>query len=252
MSEATSALGRSGEIVSEDRLLTMHQCQEVRAVLYSLRGAWIARLSRKPRCTYFTLGPAASYDVRTSPNPTEEYFGRIRDYNILLLTHFGDVLESVRSALEHRLKAPVKYSSEFALPGFHIFRSGAIVTSAQGPPHLDMQYTILPWRTRWDDAAPLSFTLAISLPSGGSGLQTWNITFADTHTAYTPGYVTDLASLMQERGGTFHPYTCGSLFVHQGLLLHRIAAPIRITPKDERITLQGHGLRLGGEWHLYW
>ena len=50
----------------------------------------------------------------------------------------------------------------------------------------------------------------------------------------------------------FLPYRCGELVIHSGLMFHQIAEWKEIIPDDKRITLQGHGLRHGDGWIIYW
>jgi hypothetical protein len=40
--------------------------------------------------------------------------------------------------------------------------------------------------------------------------------------------------------------------LQNGRLLHRIAAISKIVASDERVTLQGHGIRAGNNIILYW
>ena len=51
---------------------------------------------------------------------------------------------------------------------------------------------------------------------------------------------------------SFHPYERGALSPHSGLLLHRLGQVPKIRDHDERITLQGHGVRINGTWILHW
>jgi hypothetical protein len=75
-----------------------------------------------------------------------------------------------------------------------------------------------------------SFTLPLSTPER-SGLNLWR----DGAAAAEPD---------------FHPYRSGQLVVHSGLATHQ--AVLRCDGYLERITLQGHGVRLGQQILLYW
>ena len=50
----------------------------------------------------------------------------------------------------------------------------------------------------------------------------------------------------------YYPYSTGQLIVHSGMYLHQIAAMSEVVPGGERITYQGHALRFGNSWRLYW
>jgi hypothetical protein len=42
------------------------------------------------------------------------------------------------------------------------------------------------------------------------------------------------------------------MVLHDGLMLHAIGAAPAARATGHRITLQGHGVRFGGQWRLYW
>jgi hypothetical protein len=79
-----------------------------------------------------------------------------------------------------------------------------------------------------------SFTLALSTPAG-SGLQIWQGE-GDAGT--------------DANSATFYPYHDGELIWHQGLVLHQ--AILNCSGEIERVTLQGHALRLEQQLLLYW
>ena len=81
-----------------------------------------------------------------------------------------------------------------------------------------------------DLKSAFSFTLPIKLPVHGGGLSIWNAKFEKERILYTPG----------------------EIFVHPGNLMHQIAGQPFVEPGDQRITLQGHGIKVDGKTILYW
>ena len=170
----------------------------------------------------------------------------------MLHREFGDLYAALRTALEAHLGVPVAYTDVFALPGFHIFMGDAIASAARAPVHFDGQYQYLPWETPLDLVPPISFTLPISLPAAGGGLDLWNLTPHDVRRASDMGMDTDVNRIKDRKHKTFHPYALGVMALHSGLLLHRIGDVGPMSVLDQRITLQGHGVRVGGTWILHW
>ncbi|MFL5337013.1 MAG: hypothetical protein ACJ8H8_28495 [Geminicoccaceae bacterium] len=95
---------------------------------------------------------------------------------------------------------------------------------------------------------PLSSTLAVALPAKGGGLKTWDIRYDE----YKKLNTDEKAKLRAARKKEHHPYKIGQMVLHSGFQLHHVAPTPEFGPGDERITLQGHGIRRGGVWELYW
>lgn len=145
--------------------------------------------------------------------------------------------------------APARYTEPLALPGFHIDLLDKAFEQAIAPIHFDLQYRLHDWRaTDADLDHPISFTLAISLPQHGGGLNTWDISLAERRKRAneTPQELAQSCKLV------FHAYERGQMALHAGHLLHQIAPGTALQPQDERITLQGHGVYVDGAWRLYW
>jgi hypothetical protein len=203
--------------------------------------------------TFFTLGRASYLDVCLTGKDQElNYYQAVRKSNELLLSHFSDLYSRLLESLYSELADPVTYTDKLARPGFHVFLGSAISAAGQARAHFDVQYDKLQFGGKPDSVEPISFTLPLRLPRGGSGLETWNVTRDRYENAVRQGMVRSLHDYAEQKVRAYHPYTPGVLFVHKGLLLHRIASPGVIHPEDERVTLQGHGLRIAGKWLLYW
>lgn len=221
------------------------------AKVLRLRRHWIGRGSTGVT-EFFSLGRACYLDFCCSESPEKDYLGGAPVANRALARTFAPMYERVRAAIESHLGEPVRYTDRFALPGFHIFLGQAIARAAGAPVHFDQQYQYLPWRRSLDSLPPISFTMAVALPKGGGGLDTWNVTPEDVTRAVQLGLEPDLNKIKDRKFKIHHPYRLGTLALHSGLLLHRIGNVPKIHDSDERITLQGHGVRVDGTWVLHW
>lgn len=221
-------------------------CVEVSERLESLRPQWLTR-----GIGYSTLGLATYLDAVPSEDPQKTYFGRLAQHNRILREHFGGLLARVADELTVLLKTPTRYDERVALPGFHVFEGEGIAVEPRPSQHFDLQHRELPWPF---PIAPveqaMSFTLPIALPRDGGALDVWDITETEMLR------LERLGRTFQSIGTTMparrHEYRVGRMTVQLTPILHRIAAVPARRPGDQRITLQGHGIRDADGWVLYW
>lgn len=221
------------------------------AKVHALHSRWIGR-GTQGVTEFFSLGTAAYLDFCCSDNPQADYLERAPAHNVVLWRAFRPMYERIGKAIEAHIGEKVVFADRFALPGFHIFQGKAIERAAGAPVHFDQQYQYLPWGRRLDPVPPISFTMPVSLPKAGGGLDMWNVTPDDVTRAVRLGIEPDLDRIKERKFRTRHAYALGTLALHSGLMLHRIAGAKAIRDSDERITLQGHGVRIGGTWVLHW
>jgi hypothetical protein len=229
-------------VVSQHEVLRPAECEAVRDQVLALKRHWRPRSNEG---NFFTLGVASYLDAVGRHGA---YVGEARETNRILRENFDWLCERVRTGFEKLLGQSVRYSEQCALPGFHIFFYGGGDHSGDRPSgraHFDLQWIhAMPGRRRPDET--LSFTLPIDEPSGGCSLAVWPAHFdaikpdfdALAHAANTPAQTVR--------------YARGRMVVHDGLLLHAIGAASIADPKGYRITFQGHGAKLSGNWQLYW
>jgi hypothetical protein len=230
--------------LSEHDVLDLRECELVRNEVLELRQHWT---SRSERSGFFSLGAAAYLDA---PQCRDAYLKSAHITNPLLHRAFQKLYVRVQQFFEALFEQPVYFDPELALPGFHIFVSRVAQQERQNVAdraHFDLQWMhTLPGR---HPAATLSFTLPIEVPSCGASMAIWQARYQDA----VRGGFTGIQYASRHQPRTL-PYTPGRLVVHDGLLLHAIGpAPVpTIAPYGNRITLQGHGVRLAGRWLLYW
>lgn len=232
-------------------VLDLGECERVSRDVCDLRSQWIPR-AQQP-ASFFTLGLAGYQDLSGPAEhvPSRNYYQEAPFFNALILDRFGWLLRRVQSTLEGFLGMTTRFDSRLALPGFHIFDYLAIPTTDVASIHFDLQYQLIDWRDYApapDFSNPISFTLPIRLPKGGGGINEWDL----THQEMSRTVHNDLVSFVRCRSKTFYSYSVGMLAIHSGHRLHQIAGVADVQPGDQRITLQGHGLRRGPETVLYW
>jgi len=231
-------------------LLDVTDCERVASAVSNLRDHWIPRT--RPPTSFFTLGVASYMDLSSPAEQglTRNYYEEAPIFNALILDRFGWLLKLIQDALNDTLGLTTCFCPRLAVPGFHIFEHLAIPTTDLASIHSDLQYQLIQWgdcATLLDFRNPVSFTLPIKLPAGGGGINEWDLTYEEMTLAHL-----DLATSLRSRRKSFQPYSIGSLALHSGHYLHQIAGVADVQPGDQRITLQGHGLRRGTDIILYW
>lgn len=232
-------------------ILTPAQCDEVCSAVHYLRDHW-AQVNEGT--LFYTLGAASYIEFCRPGEAAERYYGKARALNPLLREHFPGIMEHLRGTLEAYLGEPVAFAEQFGRPGFHIWLTEAIPTEPSASVHFDLQYQRLGWPApaEVDFGRPLSFTLPLRLPAGGGGVNVWDIHYRETEEAASRNEHFDVGALQEVRARAHYAYSNGRLVLHSGHLLHQIAPTPEVRPGDERITMQGHALRCGGRWLVYW
>ncbi len=225
-------------------LLTQEECQKVRSVVYELKKFWIKRNFILP---FYTLGAASYLDATKK---LENYCHKATQYNPILEQQLTWLYQKLEKKLIQYLKAPTIYCDDLAKPGFHIYLSCKFFEDSLASIHSDLQYNLINWKVpqHTDFTNPISFTLVISLPKYGGGLNLWNIKHQEIVGLSKP----ELKQIFKIRRKTYYPYEIGKLYLHSGHWIHQVAPGKNIQPEDDRITLQGHGIFSQGEWQLYW
>jgi hypothetical protein len=228
-----------------ENLFAPEEARQMRGVVHDLRQVWIIR---DPELPFFTLGAAAYLDVPLGP----ALYERFRQlYNPLLREAFAPLLERVRTCLACHLRGPVDWHPAAALPGFHIFQAHPAFCATGGKIHLDLQYRNLAWdpANPPDEESVVSFTLPVALPQDGGGLNWWDHPSAEEWKTLPPEERTKRTAPGTEN---YLPYEVGTIVLHSGQILHQIAPGRRFRAEDERISLQGHAIRVGDRFLAYW
>ncbi|MGX9567835.1 hypothetical protein [Pseudomonas sp. CFBP 5748] len=151
---------------------------------------------------------------------------------------FEALYADVFGVLARFLGEVVLVSGRAAIPGFHIIRNSADFPRYEGGvPHVDSSYLHVPAFV----GEPLghdqySFTLLLSSENEQVGLEYW-----------APGTAEADAALQAPLA--FVPYCSGNLVIFDSRLVHRIAP---FSGELERVTLQGHIVRLEGRLVAFW
>ncbi|AEK61882.1 hypothetical protein CFU_2052 [Collimonas fungivorans Ter331] len=246
------------------RLFSQAAADDIVQRLLNLDAFW---LPRHPQLPFYTLGATNYYDI--TGNPAKPYLRLARQYNPFLLENFSDVYRALLAGLQEQLGQPVDFLADAALPGFHIFGGHADFTARDehdvlhgewfqrrdghgfpgNPIHVDTAHLALglPAAVAGVPLPTLSFTLALCLPEEGAGMKIWPLRLAN---------IADLGGqqqmqLLQDCASRLVAYQAGGLFVHSGDYYHQ-ARGLPVQDGQYRITLQGHGAWLDGQWRLFW
>lgn len=251
-------------VVTSLPLLTESECAQLKLTVEELQEHWI---QRHPTVPFYTLGASNYFDI--AYNPELPYYRMAQQYNPILRQHFAWLYDRLSVCLSQHLQAPTAYRESLALPGFHIFLSHPAFANPQAlthqewfkvryqpdvvssPIHCDTPHFVVDWGTSregLDFNHPISFTLAIALPTGGAGMYVWDLRLQETIGLSQEALTTRLNS----REKQLCSYQEGSLSLHSGMYYHQVAPMPAMLPGDVRITLQGHGLMSHGVWQLYW
>ncbi len=252
------------ERVVDLQVLDAAGCEAVRAKLESLRALWT---KRHPSAPFYTLGASNYFDI--AHNPELPYYRMAAELNPVLMEHFGDLLRAVARTLADHVHMPVGFTERLAHPGFHIFEADESFRTIRGlthrewfqerdnpafvasPIHCDTPHYVVDWggdASRVAMNRPISFTLAIAMPATGAGMYVWDLRMAET------AGLTDaqLHAALAGRRKTLRGYRHGAMAVHDGMSYHQVAPMDDPQPGEMRITLQGHGVPVGGVMRLFW
>jgi hypothetical protein len=233
------------ENVQDYPLLSADESARVATTVHELRPHWI---QRRPSLPFYTLGVASYLDAVKDPH--NQYYLRAHRLNDVLVAHFGWLYDRLAQHFTQVLGNEVLYRPGCGRPGFHIFQWCPEFDATPASVHKDGQYELIEWMPdeEPDFQRPLSFTLAITLPSYGGGLNVWAISKDEVEGLAEKEFLERVAAAPME----YHPYQVGTLVAHSGHKVHQIATGQGGRDGDERLTLQGHGIFCDGAWHLYW
>lgn len=181
-------------------------------------GKWESRSDKFP---FFTLGKSAYLDGNS-----EAYYQGAERINETLFQIFQPIYKKVAGTLSNHFGEWVILNPKLALPGFHIFPADSKLLSVSGNWHLDSPHETL----GLGDKDAHAFTVAVEMPTGGGGM---DFRFGGEEDQYVE-------------------YNVGEMFIHSGMVPHRIASYRQYVEGDCRITLQGHIVRDGKDLIMFW
>lgn len=226
-------------------VLSEAECARVREVVYELRHTW-SRGVVGPRGAGLGFAAYKIRHFRIKAIGRALYSRAARRLNPVLRDRLGWLYDRLAEQLAEALGAPTAYPAHLALPGFHLFTAPIWDKTI----HFDRPYEFLDWKAAGsaDLEHPLSFTLAVTLPPSGAGLNLWDVGLEEC-----AGWSRqEREELRRTRKQTYVPYVLGKAVLHSGHTLHQVASSPAFAAGDERITLQGHGTLCDGIWQLYW
>ena len=228
--------------LAEIDVLSVAECEDVAGRVLGLHDQWKVR---SPSGLFFTLGVNAYMDLASAADVETSYFQAAEETNAILTANFADVLRRLPEVLGRGVGLPSRLADDLAVPGFHVWVAMGIPQQPRASIHFDLQYERILSRPGYAGATgTMSFTLPIRMPAAGSSLRVWP-------DCRYPDDMPHLTAVRQEPPQVVD-YHVGRAVVHTGHVLHQIGVTPSVQADDLRITLQGHGLVIGGELVLYW
>lgn len=211
-----------------------------------LRDEWTHRWEGLP---FWTLGAASYLDA--AERGFAYYAEKARATREVLDREFSSLYASVCGALSDIVEAPAELAENLARPGFHIFDFHPDFMLNKASAHYDLQYELLEW-DGYEDVdrdSQISFTLPLALPEAGGGLSLWNLDWLEMRELTEEQR---RERIRDNRKPEELQYHVGAMFVHGGHRLHQMTPMRQGSAGDRRITLQGHAIRSGSRWLVYW
>jgi len=239
-------------MIHQSMIFTAEECNDLKRSIHILRPDWNERelvLEHGGKVFHeksYSLGINSYVEGRED---TRRYREKAQKSNQLLRAHFGWLYDRLLKKVSSVVGTNTVYDERFALPGFHIFLASKTFELPVAPIHFDVHHLLLDWSgldVSFDDT--LSFTASISLPQGGAGLNLWDLTSQEIEGKNW----NEILELVGQRPMTFLPYTTGGIVIHSGKIIHQIASWKEAREGEERITLQGQGIRCKDSYLLYW
>lgn len=217
-------INRNLNLLKEIEFLNEIECKNIYRKVMELRYKW-----EKRDCfgVLYTLGKGTYLNDK---------FSKLN--NDLLKKNYSNTYVKLLQKLKVYLGENVVYKKNANLPGFHIFTSKSIFKYPIASFHRDLQYNSLEWNKKCDNTKIISFTIPINLPKNESGLYIFN---------YTGNNL--IKAMYSDKKK--YKYTLGKIYIHNGMNWH-IISPTLIDKHEYRITIQGHGMKCGNTWYIYW
>lgn len=223
------------QLIQEIKVLALDECESVRKSVRELEPIWDTDRYR--------LGAGISYY-----KPPVFYYATSRRTNPILQKHFGWMYDKLLKTFAESFNCSVAYRDDLALPGFNIYCGPIDFETVNYNVHVDLQFMDLNWSppNSADFQTTMSFTLPIASPACGSGLNIWPITQNDISEDEI-----DSGEKLREEHAIYQQYTLGFATIHDGKHYHQMSIAKNRQPGDERITLQGHGVKQDGVLIVY-
>jgi hypothetical protein len=223
-------------------ILSGEECERIAEGVLALQEHW-----RKVPVPFnikvlYTLG-ATKYSQRK-----KDYQERADLLNGVMREQFSWFYDRLLEYFQRELGKPVKLTEDGGVPGFHIVIPHPVFKYPVGSLHYDFVQKPDWYGHQVDDA--FSFTLPLQLPSAGAGLFMWDKKGAQVFSGWALAKALLFRGVQCFRPKTRIDYKEGWIVCHDGQHYHMMT-PSTIQDGEHRITAQGHGLLIDGEWHLY-
>lgn len=176
-------------------------------------------------------------------------------YNKLLNEHFSFIYPKLLNKLEYITDKKCIYRDDLSLPGFHIFKKNTWLSNGWSVAslHVDKQFEQISDNENLDMNNVFTFTIGIQLPKK-CGLYIYDYTEDDMKKEYNSLFDGLKPTYLKFRSKTRYKieYDIGKIYFHDGLHFHMISE--FNSEREDRITLQGHGIwdKQNKHYIIYW
>lgn len=238
-------------VIGQYPCISAEECRNYVDSLLELRKHWTR--SGDDRMQVFSLGTSAYAEGNPKFGGSfERYQGIVKERNHILRQHFGGLYEKVEMGLNEVLDEPAVITPNIGLPGFLIWLAENEDSTLYYPIHFDAQYRLIPWHEFHPGQVVedvMTVTLPLQLPAGGGHLRSWGPMDQQSRQL---AFFSGLDQIVETRSCVTHHYTPGEFVIQHGLVIHQPAPSGNFLPGDKRITLQFHGVKVGGTWEFFW
>ena len=235
-----------------------------------LEDLWTKR-SISEELYFYTIGAFTYIDKNISE---DEYYNNVSKFNEILKNKFGFIHDRILQFFNEEI-GPAEYDYDLALPGFHVFGHKkseidlvksvddvGLYTNIHRDQILKLNKNALK-KYKIVEEDLLTFTLPISLQSGGGSVVIWDkevldidskTEYANKMRSFDPNLNEYNKSLLAEYSGyvpTVVEYSLGKMFYIIGNPLHQIGFGVGAKNNEKRITMQGHALKCDGVWRIH-
>ncbi len=270
--------------IKSDKILNTGQLVTIGNRLNDLKGLRIPIEHQKIKFHFETLG-AATYihymgaladrgTIEAGKVGETAYYRKASQYNPILVNNFDWLYKLIQNYFSIKFGSDVLIADQIqlAVPGFHFFYTYSGCEYPSHPCHMDLQHEVhIPRLTSLFNNVSVknifTFILSIKHPASGAGIFFWNFNEdmslnyedekaknriledkVDSLILKNTNFL-DFNEIMKPNIVNYEP---GTIYYFRGILPHQIQpfkGPFNFN--DERITMQGHGIKCDGIWYLY-
>jgi hypothetical protein len=233
-----------------------NECKDIVKKLDNIKDSWIKRVDSHP-CLTYTLGATTYHQT----DYLDGYYKIYKENNKIILDNFGTEFEKILEVLNKQV-GNSELENSLAVPGFNIFTNTSenkiSIVSIEGMNvHTDFvdeahKKVFEKKYKKIDYEEKISFTLALELPRGGSGLSIWGDSSLNKydHDHEFSKIIKKIGFYKNDQPSIVNYYV-GKAFIFSGKYPHQVTPTVKYYQGDRRITIQGHAIKCDGKYRWF-